>query len=145
MLGSHAGRLVLHGGGSAWGERLVRSLVTRDDVELRRGPAERTLREASVCVVPSIEDGFCLVVMEAMASGTPVIVSDQVGAKDLVTDGVDGFVVPAGDPHAIAERLISLRAAPDLIAKMGLAARRRVETCTYAWEARNLSRRLSPP
>jgi glycosyltransferase involved in cell wall biosynthesis len=142
LLQPDAGRLVLHGGGAAWGERLVDSLVQRDDVERRRGPAEQTLRGASVCVVPSIEDGFCLVVMEAMASGTPVIVSDQVGAKDLVTDGVDGFVVPAGDPPSIAERLSTLKDDPDLVSRMGAAARRRVEGCSYDWEARNLSAQL---
>lgn len=81
-------------------------------------------RRSSVFVLPSLSEGFGLVVTEAMAAGLPVIVSDHTGAGEVVTDGVNGFVVPAADPDAIADRLQTLAADPDLRASMGAAARR---------------------
>jgi glycosyltransferase involved in cell wall biosynthesis len=50
-------------------------------------------------------DGFGLVVSEALAHGLPVITTDQVGAADLLEEGVSGFVLPAGDVDALAARL----------------------------------------
>ena len=88
-------------------------------------------RQASVFVFPSLSDGFGLVVPEAMASGLPVVVSDHTGAADLVTDGVDGFVVPAGDADAIADRLRLLEQDPDLVARMG--SRARVTAVANGW------------
>ncbi|KAB2963780.1 MAG: glycosyltransferase family 4 protein [Thermoanaerobaculia bacterium] len=60
---------------------------------------------ADVLVLPSRLDGFGMVVSEALACGTPVLVSDRVGAKDLVQEGVNGWVVPAEDAGKLAERL----------------------------------------
>ncbi|MFC7334933.1 glycosyltransferase family 4 protein [Rhodocista pekingensis] len=63
---------------------------------------------AGAFVLPSIEDGFGLVVSQAMACGCPVIVSRNVGGADLVQEGVNGFVVPARSPETIADRLLRL-------------------------------------
>ncbi len=60
---------------------------------------------ASVCVFPSIEDGFGLVVLEAMACGVPVIVTENTGAKDAVTHDEDGFIVPIRDVEALKEKI----------------------------------------
>jgi glycosyltransferase involved in cell wall biosynthesis len=79
--------------------------------------------KSSVLVHPSVSEGFGYVVAEAMASGIPVIVTRNAGAADLVTDGVNGYVVPARDPEAIRERLAHLVAHPALLRKMGHAAR----------------------
>ncbi len=87
---------------------------------------------ADVLVLPSVVEGSALVVLEAMASGVPVVVTPNAGA-DAVRDGVDGFVVPLGSPEAIAERLSALEADPSLRARMGTAARERVQE--YGWEA----------
>ena len=67
----------------------------------------RMYQQASVFVLPSIEDGFGMVVYEAAACGLPLIVSQNVGAE--VRDGADGFVVPIRDPDAIAESLVRLQ------------------------------------
>ncbi len=79
----------------------------------------------SVLVLPSISDGFGLVVPEAMAAGLPVIVTENVGAADCVREGVDGFVVPVADPEALAARIRELHADRDKLAAMGRAARER--------------------
>lgn len=82
----------------------------------------KTYQMADVFVLASVADGFGLVVAQAMACGLPVIVSENVGAKDIVIDGVNGFVVKAGDPVALANRLQYLQHNPDKRIQMGLAA-----------------------
>lgn len=77
---------------------------------------------ADVFVLASVADGFGLVVAQAMACGLPVIVSENVGAKDIVIDGVNGFIVKAGDPVELANRLQYLQNNPEQRIKMGLAA-----------------------
>ena len=70
---------------------------------------ERYYRAADIFIMLSRFDTFGMVVLEAMAAGLPVIVSPNVGAKDLVEEGVNGFVLPA--PHnadAAAERIVRL-------------------------------------
>lgn len=80
-------------------------------------------REASVLALPSYSEGFGMVVLEAMASGLPVVVSDRVGAASLVRDGAAGRVVPAGDVEALTDALVSLEADPDERARVGAAGR----------------------
>jgi len=88
--------------------------------------------DASVLVLPSIEDGFGLVVLEAMASGRPVVVSENTGARDIVREGVDGFVVPIRSPDAIAEKLQWLHDHPSERADMGRAARE--QAIRFPWD-----------
>lgn len=80
-----------------------------------------------VLVLPSIEDGFGLVMAEAMACGCPVIASTNTGGEDLFTDGIEGFIVPIRSPDAIAGRLQQLADDPALQATMRAAALRRVQ------------------
>jgi glycosyltransferase involved in cell wall biosynthesis len=63
------------------------------------------LDRCDVLVLPSAQDGFGMVVLEAMAHSLPVIVSDRVGAKDCVTEAESGFIFPFGDQRALEERL----------------------------------------
>lgn len=88
--------------------------------------------QASVFVLASLADGFGMVVAQAMACGLPVIVTENVGARDLVQDGVNGFVVPIRAPERIAEKLRLLHDQPELAKSMGEAARARVEQ-GFAW------------
>lgn len=99
---------------------------------LRPAEMPSMYRKADVLVLPSIVEGSALVVLEAMASGLPVVVTANAGA-DAVRDGVDGFVVPLRSPEAIAERLSTLEADPALRARMGAAARERAQE--FGWEA----------
>jgi glycosyltransferase involved in cell wall biosynthesis len=65
----------------------------------------RQFREADCLVLPSRNDSYGMVVAEALASGLPVLVSDMVGAKELVAPGRNGWIVPAADAAALAERM----------------------------------------
>ncbi|MBD2774455.1 glycosyltransferase family 4 protein [Iningainema tapete] len=78
---------------------------------------------ASVLVLPSVEDGFGLVALEAMACGLPVIVTSNCGAADVVEDGVNGFVIPPRDEKSLAEKLTFLAANESIRESMGIAAR----------------------
>jgi starch synthase len=90
-------------------------------------------READVFVLPSVEDGFGLAAVEAMAAGLPVVVSDHAGCADLVDEGHNGFVVPARDARTLAQRLDTLVRDARLRVRMGEAAR--VSVSSRTWEA----------
>lgn len=89
--------------------------------------------QCSVFVLASVADGFGLVVLQAMACGLPIIVTENVGAKDLIVDGVNGFIVPVGAPEIIAMRLRQLHDDPELCRVMGAAAKLTVEK-GYTWQ-----------
>jgi glycosyltransferase involved in cell wall biosynthesis len=84
------------------------------------------MRAADIFVLPSLEDSYGLVVTEAMASALPVVVTTNVGAGELVENGISGLIVPAGDDGALADAIGRLAADPELRARMGRAARERV-------------------
>lgn len=91
-------------------------------------------RAASVVLVPSRYENFPLALLEAMSDGCPVIASAVGGIPEIVTDGRDGVLVPAGDPGALAAALRSLLSNPEAAARMGAAARARYRT-TWTPEA----------
>ncbi|HOA23108.1 MAG TPA: glycosyltransferase family 4 protein [Aggregatilineales bacterium] len=86
---------------------------------------------ASVFVLPSLQDGFGMVVYEAAACGLPVIITENVGAD--IRDGQDGFVVPIRDPDALADRLLRLYRDENLRREMGRSAWEYVQQ--FTWEA----------
>jgi phosphatidylinositol alpha-mannosyltransferase len=83
----------------------------------------RVIRDADVLCAPSLGgESFGMVLTEAFAQGTPVVASDIAGYRDVVRDGVDGVLVPAGDAVALAELLRELALAPARRAAMARAA-----------------------
>jgi colanic acid/amylovoran biosynthesis glycosyltransferase len=85
------------------------------------------LLAARALVLPSFAEGLPVVIMEAMAIGRPVISTYIAGIPELVRDGVDGWLVPAGDVDATANAMRDcLGSSPERLAAMGLAARARV-------------------
>jgi alpha-maltose-1-phosphate synthase len=82
--------------------------------------------QASVLVLPSIQDGFGMVQAQAMACGVPVIATENTGAADLFTDSVEGFIVPIRDARAIREKILMLYETPAMREQMGEAALARV-------------------
>jgi glycosyltransferase involved in cell wall biosynthesis len=77
-----------------------------------QGRLAKAMRESDLLVLPSLEEGFGLVVVQALACGLPCAVSSMVGAKDLIEDEVNGSVFPVGDSNALLECLQRWAAAP---------------------------------
>ncbi|WP_324665343.1 glycosyltransferase family 4 protein [Haloarcula sediminis] len=69
-------------------------------------------QKASVFAFPSVSDGCPRAPLEAIAAGLPIITTDRTGTTDIITDGEEGFVVPASDAAALADRLKYLRENP---------------------------------
>ena len=92
-----------------------------------RSDPERFLAEAAVFVLPSRFEGMPNALLEAMAAGLAVIVTDaSPGPLEVVEPGVSGLVVPSDDPVALAEAMQGLAADPERCRQMGAAARQRI-------------------
>jgi glycosyltransferase involved in cell wall biosynthesis len=99
----------------------------------------RELRQADCLVLPSRNDSFGMVVAEALASGLPVLVSDMVGAKELVVPGRNGWIVPAGDAAALAERMAWCARNREAVRAMREECRRSAEAATWSAYHRRLA------
>lgn len=89
---------------------------------------------ADVYVSPTREDAFALPVLEAMACGLPVITSVNAGVSQIITDGLDGFVLKdPDDAFALAGHLKNLQEHPDIRLRTGQNARRTAEA--YTWDS----------
>jgi phosphatidylinositol alpha-mannosyltransferase len=100
----------------------------------------QALHEADVLCAPSLSgESFGMVLTEAFAAGTPAIASAIAGYSDVVEDGVNGVLVPPGDPQRLAEELQRAHHEPERLVSMGAAARRSADR--YAWP--NVADRVS--
>jgi len=86
---------------------------------------------ADCLVLPSRNESFGMVVPEALATGLPVLVSDRVGAKDLIAEGETGWIVPAGDASALAERMERCGRHLEAVRRMGPDCRRAAQELTW--------------
>lgn len=86
------------------------------------------LRRASLFVLSSLTEGISLTILEAMASGLPVVTTKVGGNPEVVLDGATGRLVPSGDPAALAKALLQVWGNPDTAQLMGRAGRHRVES-----------------
>ena len=87
---------------------------------------------ADVCVVPSYYESFCLVALEAMACGTPVVASQVGGLSVTVRDGETGYLIPRPCPQPFAERVAALLADEDLRQSFGRTATEAVSG--FGWD-----------
>jgi phosphatidylinositol alpha-mannosyltransferase len=88
---------------------------------------------ADVFVAPNVGgESFGLILVEAMAAGLPIVASDIPGFDEVLTDGVEGSLVPRRDPRALAAGVARILEDPALSARMGAAARARAET--FSWD-----------
>ncbi len=83
-------------------------------------------RAMDVMVLPTWREGFPNVVLEAAATGLPVITTDTTGSRDSIVSGVTGLLIPPGSPAAIRQAVLELLNNPELRDCLGRAARRRV-------------------
>lgn len=84
-------------------------------------------RKFDVLLAPGVREGMSLAVLEAMATGLPVVASDIPSMREIIKDGYGGVLCPLGDVTAFAGALRRLAAAPELRARMGAYNRARVE------------------
>lgn len=86
---------------------------------------------ASVLVLPSLCEGFALVILEAMAHGLPVITTPNSGCGDFVEDGVNGWIIPIRDPDALAGRMTWCLENPGALRPMGEKSREKARNWTW--------------
>lgn len=87
---------------------------------------------ADIFCLPSIEEGFGMVLLQAMASGLPVVTTNVTGGTELVREGENGFLVPPGDADTLADALSGLAADREGAWEMGRRARHHIET-SFRW------------
>lgn len=103
----------------ALGDRLI--------IGAARPEAPQLIAAADIVVMPSLDEAFPLVVLEAMGAGKPVVGVRSGSIAEQVADGETGFIVPPMSPQAVAEGLIRLAREPGLRRSMGAKGRRRAE------------------
>lgn len=127
----HCLRLALIGNGPLLAE-CQRLLLEAGAIELAWLPGERSdipeiMRGLDCFVLPSLAEGVSNTILEAMASGLPVIATDVGGNAELVSSGLTGYIIPATDHEAMAERIVFLANQHDIARQMGRAGRDLVE------------------
>ena len=117
-------------------ERLAAELGQTDAVTFHGFVSEERkislLRTAWANLFPSPKEGWGITVVEAAGCGTPSLASDSPGLRDSVRHMETGYLVPHGDVHALAARMLELAGNPELVARLGAAARRFAEG--LSWE-----------
>ena len=86
------------------------------------------LSRVDLLVLPSKQEAFPLVILEAMAANKPVVATRCGGPEEIVSDGETGYLVPVGDHEALADRILMILQDQALAAGMGAAGRKRVES-----------------
>jgi len=89
------------------------------------------LRSTWANLFPSPKEGWGITVVEAAACGTPSLASDSPGLRDSVRAGETGYLVPHGDPAALAVRMLELAADPVLVDRLGRSGRRFAESLSW--------------
>lgn len=94
-------------------------------------------QRANIFVLPSLNEGMSNAMLEALASGLPVITTDTGGTRELVRDGINGFYVRMRDGRDIAQKIEKLMNNKELAGKMAAESRRIAETMNWQSVAKN--------
>ena len=110
-------------------EALSEELRVRDNVIFTgfRSDIKEILSALDLLVIPSLQEGFPMITLEAMAMAKPIIATNIDGITEQITDGVDGILVPPKDPSVLAKAVIRALNDKKLARTMGLLAREKVE------------------
>lgn len=124
-------RLIMIGDGPLRQESLA-ILEAAGVADLAWLPGERKdipeiMRGLDCFVLPSLGEGISNTILEAMASGLPVIATAVGGNIELVSEGISGRLVPAADPSALAKAIVDLVQQPELAKSLGQQGRRQIE------------------
>lgn len=101
------------------------------------------MSEHDVFVFPSLFEGFGLVITEAMSQGVPVITTDRTAGPDLIKNGEDGWIVPAGSSSALKEKLIEILENPEIVQQFGLAAQEKAKARPWSVYGQEMADALS--
>ena len=106
-------------------QNLIKKLDLSEKVKLLgfRSDIPSILSQWDIYVQPSLWEGLCITVVEAIASGLPVVATNVGGIPESVVDGHNGFLVPPRNPELLADRILKLIENPELRAVMGKRSR----------------------
>jgi len=99
---------------------------------LNKSELPRIFNSSDIFVHPSLSDSWAFVVIEAMACGLPVIVTENTGAKDAVIDNANGYIIPIENPKILAEKLRQLIQDEVLRKSMGIKSRESALQFSYS-------------
>lgn len=120
-------KLLIVGEGRMYGQllALTKKLGIENNVVFMRQVCDtsRVLSVMDVFVMPSLQEGLGLALMEAMAAGVPAVGSAVGGIKDLIQDGFNGFLVSPADPGALSKAILRLLREPDKAKSLAQQAR----------------------
>ena len=121
-------RRIVEGQTDLWLRSLANELGLGDHVVFTgaRTRIQEELKEMDIFVMPSILEGMSNAILEAMATGLPVIATDSGGNRELVDEGGTGYLFPVGDDQRLSELLLDLLGSEEKRRAMGRAARQRV-------------------
>lgn len=110
-------------------EKMVRQLGIESVISFcgMRHDVPEQLRDLDIFVLSSTTEGISLTLLEAMATGLPIVATNVGGNPEVVVDGETGFIVPSKNPRELADKLLRLIADEDLRRQMGERGRKRVE------------------
>ncbi|MBN2603513.1 MAG: glycosyltransferase family 4 protein [Candidatus Thermoplasmatota archaeon] len=93
----------------------------------------RYYNKSNLFVLPTLEDGFGYVCLEAMAAGLPVIVTENTGAKDAVIEEKTGWIIPPSDIEQLKKTILKAYRNPELCKKMGATSATQMKK-NYTWK-----------
>jgi len=121
-------------------EKLVEKLGIEKNVEfLGRIPREKTVpyyQEASLFILPSLNEGMSNAMLEALSCGLPLVSTNTGGADELIKEGINGYIVNFKDSNDIADKLEKLINNSELTRQMGVESRKIAETMSWGKVAR---------
>jgi glycosyltransferase involved in cell wall biosynthesis len=124
--------LFLMGGGQRWGWKKQAGAGVTFVGQASRSRVLEEMGRSDVLILPSLFEGFGLVILEAMAAGLPVITTQNTGGPDVIGEGKEGFVVPAGNARALREKMDWFIKNPEKAIGTGRAAHRKAKE--FTWE-----------
>jgi glycosyltransferase involved in cell wall biosynthesis len=101
---------------------------------LGRIPREETApyyQEASLFVLPSLNEGMSNAMLEALASGLPILATETGGTEELVENGVNGFIIKMKDPKDLAQKIELILKDDNLRVQMGIASRKKAQEMSW--------------
>ncbi len=108
-----------------------------DNIEIIKPVSQNSLRtfynQASVFVTCPVEDGFGMVILQAMACGLPVITTNNAGGSEIIDDGIDGYIIPIRDKEKLKEKLLFLYQNKSALSLMGKKAEHKAQS-SFSWE-----------